>query len=91
MQEEDFITAGYVYKEGSGVSIVLGSQADGELQYHGHVTLGVTWAKVKKLDTNPHCPFELLPPEHCGEREVDGYAAAQFSGEADGSHAEEQQ
>jgi len=64
--EEDFIAAGYVYKEGSGVSIELGSQADGKLQYEGHVTLGVTWAKVKEMATSPHCPFELLPPGNEG-------------------------
>jgi ATP-dependent DNA ligase len=61
MQEEDFIAAGYIPKEGHLISLVLGRQAEGGLAYEGHVTLGVSREQVGKLDTSPHCPFGPVP------------------------------
>ncbi len=66
MQEEDFIAAGYIPKEGSLLSLVLGRQAEGGLQYEGHVTLGVSRGAVAKMDTSPRCPFGLVPPGNEG-------------------------
>ncbi len=66
MQEEDFIAAGYIPKEGSLLSLVLCSQAEGGLQYEGHVTLGVSREQVRKMATSPRCPFGLVPPGNEG-------------------------
>ena len=61
MQEEDFIAAGYILKEGSFVSLVLGRPEGQQLRYEGHVTLGVSRDQVKGMKTNPHCPFGTIP------------------------------
>ena len=62
MQEEDFMAAGYIQKNGSFISLVLGRQAEGRLVYEGHVTLGVSRDQVHKINTSPHCPFGSIPP-----------------------------
>lgn len=62
MQEEDFIAAGYIQKEGPFISLVLGRQQEGGLAYEGHVTLGVSGEQVRKMETSTHCPFGPLPP-----------------------------
>jgi ATP-dependent DNA ligase len=62
MQEEDFIAAGYIQKEGHLISLVLGRQSEGGFAYEGHVTLGVSGEQVRKMDTSPHCPFGPVPP-----------------------------
>lgn len=66
MQEEDFIAAGYIQKEGPLVSLILCRQAEGGLAYEGHVTLGVSGEQVRKINTSAHCPFSLLPPGNEG-------------------------
>lgn len=66
MQEEDFIAAGYIPKEGNMVSLVLGKQVAGGLQYQGHVTLGVPREQVGKLNTSAYCPFGPVPPGNEG-------------------------
>jgi bifunctional non-homologous end joining protein LigD/DNA ligase-1 len=49
MQEEDFIAAGYIPKEGSLLSLVLLRQAEGGPIYAGHVTMGVSREAVAKM------------------------------------------
>lgn len=72
MQEEDFAAAGYVYQEGSGISIILGNWDDGKLQCKGQVTLGVTWSKVRDITTIPYCPFDSMPPWYAHATWFDG-------------------
>jgi bifunctional non-homologous end joining protein LigD/DNA ligase-1 len=66
MQEEDFIAAGYIPKEGSFLSLVLGRQGNDGLVYEGHVTLGVAREQVRIMDTSPRCPFLSVPPGNEG-------------------------
>ena len=61
--DEDFIACGYILK-GSLVSLVLGKQANGQLVYEGHVTLGVPGQTVRSMETGRHSPFSQTPPGH---------------------------
>lgn len=61
--DEDFVACGYIAKD-TMISLILG-QYDGErLQHKGHVTLGVTRAKVDPFPTSVRCPFGSFPPEN---------------------------
>lgn len=61
--DDDFVVLGYVPKENSMNSIILGQYNNGRLVYKGHVTLGVggePFHRIKALDKTD-CPFSELP------------------------------
>ena len=63
MQDDDFIVLGYVPKETSMNSIILGQYQDSQIVYKGHVTLGVggePFRRIKALDKT-NCPFSEIP------------------------------
>lgn len=63
MQDDDFIVLGYVPKENSMNSIILGQYSERRLMYKGHVTLGVgeePFRRIKALDKT-NCPFSEIP------------------------------
>ena len=63
LQDDDFVVLGYVPKENSMNSIILGQYSNGRLVYKGHVTLGVggePFGKIKALDKTD-CPFSEIP------------------------------
>ncbi len=63
MQDDDFIVLGYVPKENSMNSIILGQYSERRLMYKGHVTLGVggePFRRIKALDKT-NCPFAEIP------------------------------
>lgn len=58
MADEDFVICGYIRKSSRVVSLVLGQYTEGEMEYRGHVTLGVSERIVEQLkelmcDTSP--------------------------------------
>mgnify|MGYP003193414592 FL=1 len=62
MQDDDFVVLGYVPKENSMNSIILGQYSNGRLVYKGHVTLGVggePFRRIKALDKTS-CPFSEI-------------------------------
>ncbi|MBQ8350126.1 MAG: DNA ligase [Ruminococcus sp.] len=63
LQDDDFVVLGYVPKENSMNSIILGQYSNGQLVYKGHVTLGVggePFQRIKSLDRT-NCPFSEIP------------------------------
>lgn len=63
LQDDDFVVLGYVPKENSMNSIILGQYRNGRLVYKGHVTLGVggePFRRIKALDKTS-CPFSEIP------------------------------
>ena len=63
LQDNDFVVLGYVPKENSMNSIILGQYSNGRLVYKGHVTLGgggEPFKRIKALDKTD-CPFSEIP------------------------------
>ncbi len=63
LKDDDFVVLGFVPKENSMNSIILGQYSKGQLIYKGHVTLGVggePFRKIKSLDETS-CPFTEMP------------------------------
>lgn len=63
LQDDDFSVLGFVPKENSMNSIILGQYQNGRLVYKGHVTLGVggePFRKIRALDKTD-CPFSEIP------------------------------
>lgn len=63
LQDDDFVVLGYVPKENSMNSIILGQYRNDALVYKGHVTLGVggePFRKIQALDKIA-CPFSEIP------------------------------
>ena len=63
LKDDDFVVLGFVPKENSMNSIILGQYSRGQLIYKGHVTLGVggePFRKIKSLDETS-CPFTEMP------------------------------
>lgn len=63
LQDDDFVVLGYVPKENSMNSIILGQYRNGRLVYKGHVTLGVggePFRRIKALDKTS-CPLSEIP------------------------------
>lgn len=61
--DDEFVVLGYVPKENSINSIILGQYQNSQLVYKGHVTLGVggePFQKIKALDKTD-CPFAEIP------------------------------
>lgn len=49
MADEDFVICGYIMKSSRMASLVLGQYTEDELEYKGHVTLGVTGKVIEQL------------------------------------------
>ncbi len=62
LADEDFVVCGYIIKEKGITSIVLGQYDRNEMIYRGHVTLGVKYGDLKKLETTTSSPFPAVPP-----------------------------
>lgn len=66
LKDDDYIVCGYILKEKSVTSIVLGQYGeDGGLKYKGHVTLGVSRADfetIRKSLIRETPPFDAVPP-----------------------------
>ncbi len=63
LQDDDFVVLGYLPKENSMNSIILGQYMNDALVYKGHVTLGVggePFRKIQALDKIA-CPFLEVP------------------------------
>ena len=62
LADQDFVVCGYIIKEKGVTSVVLGQYSNTELIYKGHVTFGVKYGDLKKLETMEHSPFLITPP-----------------------------
>ena len=63
MQDDDFVVLGYVPKENSMNSIILGQYQNGQLVYKGQVTLGVGGEPFRRIRdlSKTDCPFFDIP------------------------------
>lgn len=61
LADQDFVVCGYIQKEKGVTSIVLGQYDGDTLIYKGHVTFGVKYGDLRKLDTMDSPPFRELP------------------------------
>lgn len=63
LQDDDFVVLGYVPKENSMNSIILGQYQNGQLVYKGHVTLGVGGEPFRRIRdlSKTDCPFSDIP------------------------------
>lgn len=64
LKDQDFVVCGYIIKEKGVSSIVLGQYHGDDLEYRGHVTLGVKYGDLSQLETISHPPFHIPPPGH---------------------------
>ncbi|NLK28628.1 MAG: DNA ligase [Clostridiales bacterium] len=62
LADKDFVVCGYIIKEKGITSVILGQYQGDTLIYKGHVTFGVKYGDLKKLDPIPHSPFGYIPP-----------------------------
>ncbi len=62
LADQDFVVCGYIMKEKGVTSIILGQYDGNEMIYKGHVTFGVKFGDLKKLETATSSPFESIPP-----------------------------
>lgn len=62
LADQDFVVCGYINKDKGITSIVLGQYNGSELVYKGHVTFGVKYGDLMKLETIDHSPFMITPP-----------------------------
>lgn len=60
--DEDFLACGYIRKDARTISLILGSLDNDAPTYKGHVTLGVTLAKVSGYPTVQKSPFGIDVP-----------------------------
>jgi bifunctional non-homologous end joining protein LigD len=64
LQDDDFVVCGYIFKEKSITSIVLGQFNGNELIYKGHVTLGASTSDFRMIQSTPKLktsPYNDLP------------------------------
>ena len=61
LADQDFVVCGYILKEKGVTSVVLGQYQGSELLYKGHVTFGVKYGDLKKLETIEESPFLVTP------------------------------
>lgn len=64
LKDDDFVVCGYIFKENSVISIVLGQYSSTELVYKGHVTLGISSVDfniIKSMTELSAQPFNNLP------------------------------
>lgn len=62
LADKDFVVCGYIVKEKGITSIILGLYKGSELIYQGHVTMGVRYGDLNKLETVDESPFAVTPP-----------------------------
>ena len=62
LADQDFVVCGYIVKEKGITSTILGQYDGDTLIYKGHVTFGVKFGELKKLEPLGHSPFPELPP-----------------------------
>ncbi|HWT73397.1 MAG TPA: DNA ligase [Mobilitalea sp.] len=62
LADQDFVVCGYIVKEKGVTSVILGQYSGEELIYKGHVTFGVKYGDLKKLETMNHSPFLITTP-----------------------------
>jgi DNA ligase D-like protein (predicted ligase) len=62
LKDQDFVVCGYIIKERGITSVVLGQYSGSELVYKGHVTFGVKYGDLKKLETLEQSPFQITTP-----------------------------
>jgi bifunctional non-homologous end joining protein LigD/DNA ligase-1 len=61
LKDEDFVVCGYIRKQESMNSIVLGQYQSGKLVYKGHVSLGVSGASFRKIQQQPRLSAPPFP------------------------------
>lgn len=64
LQDEDFVICGYIRKSKGLISLVLGQYSGSELQYKGHVTMGIStddFKRISALSEVTHPDFSALP------------------------------
>lgn len=69
LQDDDFVICGYIPKDNSFVSVVLGQYEGEKLVYMGHVTLGVSncdYRTMKQAERFDFSPFDPIPPGNAG-------------------------
>jgi len=62
--DDDFVVAGYIFKEHGVISIVLGQYLGKILVYKGHVTMGISTEDFQVINSTPELssqPFNELP------------------------------
>lgn len=62
LKDSDYVVCGYIPKENSMTSIVLGQYRDGQLIYKGHVALGVggeSFRRIRELGRLYHPPMTI--------------------------------
>jgi DNA ligase D-like protein (predicted ligase) len=62
LADKDFVVCGYIVKDKGITSIILGLYKGTELVYQGHVTMGVRYGDLRKLETISASPFAITPP-----------------------------
>ncbi|HWT27035.1 MAG TPA: DNA ligase [Mobilitalea sp.] len=62
LADQDFVVCGYIVKEQGITSVILGQYNGDEMIYKGHVTFGVKYGDLKKLEIIDHSPFQITPP-----------------------------
>lgn len=66
LKDQDFVVCGYINKEKGVTSIILGQYNQHVLIYKGHVTFGVKYGDLYKLEQAEFCPFTDIPPGNAG-------------------------
>jgi DNA ligase D-like protein (predicted ligase) len=66
LADQDYVVCGYIVKEKGVTSIILGQYDGDELIYKGHVTFGVKYGDLKKLEPAQQSPFPVTPPGNEG-------------------------
>ncbi len=61
LTDEDFVVCGYINKDKGVTSVILGQYSENELIYKGHVTFGVKYGDLRKLETLARSPFSSTP------------------------------
>ena len=63
LQDDDFVVLGFVPKENSMNSIILGQYKNNQIIYKGHVTLGVGGEPFRRIRdlSKTDCPFSDIP------------------------------
>lgn len=61
LADQDFVVCGYITKEKGVTSIILGQYSGDTLIYRGHVTFGVKYGDLRKLEPMSSPPFPVVP------------------------------
>jgi len=60
LQDDDFVVCGYILKNNSAISVVLGQYLNQKLVYKGHVTLGLSTADFQIIKAIPKISTPIL-------------------------------